>query len=82
MCDLHLNETKKIHEEISNYVRHEENAVYEKESKEDPQTMYEIEGSLMDLLLQNNPYKDKIAETSKFEIRRNLVISQDFNLKT
>ena len=36
----------------------------------------------MDLLLQNNPFKDKIVETSKFEINRYLIISQDFNLKT
>lgn len=81
MCDLHLNETKKIHEEICNYMRLEENAENEKEGKEIP-LPYEIEGSLMDLLLQNNPYKDKIAETSKFEIRRYLIVSQDFNLKT
>ena len=36
----------------------------------------------MDLLLQNNPFKDKIVETSKFEINRYLITSQDFNLKT
>ena len=49
MSDLHLNDTKKIHEEIKKFM----------EKADDGSGNIDIaqmEGSLFDMLIQNNPY--------------------------
>lgn len=74
MSDIHLNDTKKIHEEIKKFMKLEDGA--------DNVDISQLEGSLFDMVIQNNPYQKNIMGQSQFDIKEYLIISQDFNLKS
>ena len=39
-------------------------------------------GSIFDMLIQNNPYKDEIIRKSQLGLEEYTIVSHDFNLRT
>ena len=70
MCDIHLNEAGQIQEAINSMI------------DQDVVNRNDIEGSLFDMVTQNNPYSAQIKNNSQLDVKDYLIISKDFNFKT
>ena len=70
MCDIHLNEATQIQEAIQTMIN------------KDVVNRNDIEGSLFDMVTQNNPFSDRIKNDSQLAVKDYLIISKDFNFKT
>lgn len=75
MCDMHLNDPDQIVEAIKNMRN-------ESKSNSIKQKVRQIEGSLFDMVTQNNPFSEAIKEQSQLGVEDYLIVSRDFNFKS